>query len=51
MKDLIKLYQIKVFGMVYTTHLMPQMLSKGQKAKITFKLLFMSDNDDFSSVT
>ena len=36
MKDLIELYQIKVFGMVFTALLMSQMLSKGQKANITF---------------
>ena len=36
MKDLIELYQIKVFGMVFTALLMSKMLSKGQKPNITF---------------
>ena len=36
MKDLIELYQIKVFEMVLTAYLMPKMLSKCQKAKTTF---------------
>ena len=30
MKDLIELYQIKVFGMVFIAFLMSQMLSKSQ---------------------